>query len=196
MQIRKEKKMGSKMIIVAVAAIVSGSVVMTAATANQAAQPNDGQAPINGAESRERFSPEQLMGNLGQQLVGGLKATPGCLGAEAASFASGKLAIFGWFEDKKAALRWHSSELHRNVSQRFAGGRTMDNVPMEHVRDGVPLMVIASVTVEPVEGDRPRMNFGIEVYEPMPGGFSFRGGAFSPPQFQELMARMREDAKD
>ncbi len=185
-----------RIIIVSGAAIISGAVIISAGAVRQAGQPNDDQAPISGAESRERFSPEQLMGDLGQQLVGGLEATPGCLGAEAASFASGKLAIFGWFEDKEAALRWHASEVHKQVSQRFSGGRTMDNIPMEHVRDDVPLMVIASVVMEPVEGGMPRVKFGIEVYEPMPGGFSFQGGAFSPPGFQELMATIREEAED
>ncbi len=188
--------MSKKRTIVSAAAVLSGAVIITAATAQHAGQEADDQPPISGAESRERFSPEQMMGGLGQSLVGGLQATPGCLGAEAASFASGKLAIFGWFEDKEAALRWHSSETHKQISQRFAGGRTMDNVPMEHVRDDVPLMVIASVVMEPVEGGVPRMKFGIEIYEPMPGGFTFQGGAFSPLGFQERMTTIREDAED
>jgi hypothetical protein len=98
--------MSKKRIIVSGAAVILGSVIISAAAARQAGQPTDDQAPISGAESREKFSPEQLMGGLGKQLVSGLEATPGCLGAEAASFASGKLAIFGWFEDKQAALRW------------------------------------------------------------------------------------------
>lgn len=191
--------MRKKRIFIAAIATVSCAVIVSAAAGRQdgqagGGQAGNGQAPISGAESRERFSPEQLMGNLGQQIVGGLKATPGCLGAEAASFSSGKLAIFGWFEDKDAALRWHSSPVHKQISQRFAGGRVMNNVPMEHVRDGVPLMVIASVVIGPVEGGMPRMTFGIEVYEPMPGGFSFQGGAFSPPEFQKLMAVIRDEA--
>lgn len=186
--------MNKKRIIVSAAALISGAVIISAATARQAGQPTDEQTQISGAESRERFSPEQLMGNLGQKLVGGLQTTPGCLGAEAASFGTGKLVIFGWFEDKEAALRWHSSELHKQTSKRFAGGRTMDKEPMEHVRDNVPLMVIASVVMEPIEGGMPRMKFGIEVYEPMPGGFTFQGGAFSPPGFQELMATIRDEA--
>lgn len=176
------------------AAAASVAALISAAAAYQPDEHAHEQAPITGAESRERFSPEQFVGQLGQQLIGALVQTPGCLGAEAASFSSGKLAIFGWFEDKEAALRWHSSEAHKQISQRFAGGRTMDNVPMEHVRNDVPLMVIASVTMEPMESGMPRMKFGIEVYEPMPGGFSFQGGAFSPLGFQELMANMRVEA--
>lgn len=188
--------MSKNRIFVSAAALVSGIIIVYSGTALQAGQPSGDQEPISGAESSDRFSPEQLMGGLGKQVVGGLEATPGCLGAEAASFASGKLAIFGWFEDKEAALRWHSSEVHQKVSQRFAGGRTMDNTPMEHVRDDVPLMVIASVAMEPADGGMPQMKFGIEVYEPMPGGFSFQGGAFSPSGFQDLMATIREEAND
>src|ERR1044071_9190060 len=46
-------------------------------------------------------------------LVGGLKATPGCLGVETAKTASGKTVIFAWFEDKKALLKWYYSAPHQ-----------------------------------------------------------------------------------
>ncbi|MEL7472257.1 MAG: hypothetical protein AAGK04_02990 [Planctomycetota bacterium] len=186
--------------IVALAATIGAVGVMSVAWARQQASPEQAPEPISGAESRERFSPDQLTQGLGQQVVAGLKATPGCLGAEAASFHPNKLAIFGWFEDKRAALAWHSSALHRNISARFAGGRTMHNIPMEHVQDGVPLMVIASVVMQPADpgggGGMPRMFFGIEVYEPMPGGLSFQGGAFSPPGFQRLIETIRNEAAE
>ncbi|MEO1128320.1 MAG: hypothetical protein AAFX05_01280 [Planctomycetota bacterium] len=154
--------------------------------------PSDGSAPPPGV-----FTPEQMVGTLGQQLVAGLKATPGCHGAEAIAAPGGKLAIFGWFQDKKAALAWHSSELHTQISKRFAAGRTMDRPAMEHVPDDVPLMVIASITMgAPTDGGGPTMHFGIEVYRPLPGGFSFQGGAFSPRAFQDLMQVQRERARD
>ncbi|MEN1705224.1 MAG: hypothetical protein AAGJ54_06875 [Planctomycetota bacterium] len=175
---------------IAVSGILIGSLTLASQQGQPSRQPNQ----IPGDESVEPFTPQQMMGALGQQLVAGLEATPGCFGAEAAAFASGKLAIFGWFEDKDAALAWHSSNTHRGVSQRFAGGRVMNNIPLEHVEDGVPLMVIASIVMEPQDNGAPRMTFGIEVYEPMPGGFSFQGGAFSPDGFQKLMAKIREDA--
>lgn len=148
--------------------------------------------PVRGSQPRGQFTPEQLMGTLGQELIAGLNTSPGCLGAEAASFSSGKLVIFGWFEDKKTALAWHDSEVHRRVSKRFSGGRKMDRPPLEHIAPDVPLMVIASVKMDPPTQDAPpRMMFGIEVYQPLPGGFSFQGGAFSPEGFQVLMERIR-----
>lgn len=152
-------------------------------------------ASQNGAESQGRFTPEEMMGSLGQQLIAGLNSTPGCLGADAASFASGRLVIFGWFQDKEAALAWHNSQIHKQVSTRFSGGRMMNRTPLEHIPAGVPLMVIASVAMEPpTENSPPQMMFGIEVYEPLPGGFSFQGGAFSPAEFQHLMEQIRTDA--
>ena len=152
-------------------------------------------ASQSGAESRTPFSPDELMGSLGQQLIAGLKGTPGCLGADAASFASGRLVIFGWFTDKEAALAWHDSQIHKQVSERFSGGRMMNRQPLEHIPDDVPLMVIASVAMEPPTDDSPpRMMFGIEVYEPLPGGLSFQGGAFSPAGFQNLMEQIRVHA--
>ena len=157
-------------------------------------QPEPAASP-SGAESSTRFSPDELMGSLGQQLIAGLNSTPGCLGADAASFASGRLVIFGWFTDKEAALAWHASQIHTQVSNRFSGGRMMERPPLEHIPDDVPLMVIASVAMEPpTENSPPRMMFGIEVYEPLPGGFSFQGGAFSPSEFQNLMEQIRVDA--
>lgn len=184
------------------AAILSGCASGPTKDSNQALdqsspgvmQPEQTASP-NGAESRTRFTPEEMMGSLGQQLIAGLNSTPGCLGADAASFASGRLVIFGWFKDKEAALAWHDSQIHKQVSNRFSGGRVMERPPLEHIPAGVPLMVIASVAMEPpTEDSPPRMMFGIEVYEPMPGGFSFQGGAFSPAEFQNLMEQIRADA--
>ena len=42
----------------------------------------------------------------GPDLVGALKAVPGCLGVETARTATGKQVIFAWFENKKALLDW------------------------------------------------------------------------------------------
>jgi hypothetical protein len=45
-------------------------------------------------------------------LVGGLRNTPGCLGVETATTASGKQVIFAWFENKNALSSWYYSETH------------------------------------------------------------------------------------
>jgi hypothetical protein len=50
-------------------------------------------------------------------LVAGLTATPGCLGVETAGTVSGKRVIFAWFENKRALVRWYSSEAHMRAIQ-------------------------------------------------------------------------------
>src|SRR5438445_5233879 len=79
-------------------------------------------------------------------LVGGLKATPGCLGVETARTSSGKQVIFAWFEDKKAALAWYHSDTHRAVMQQFAPPSSPDQPkrtpPLADVPDdGMPILV-------------------------------------------------------
>jgi hypothetical protein len=179
---------------VGVVALLAGGVVVAGLAGRLVAEPEKAGLP-KPPIGEKAFSPEQMMGALGQSLVTGLRGTEGCLGAEAGNFASGKLVIFGWFKDKAAAMRWHESAAHKQVSERFAGGRKMDRVPMEHVPDAGPLMVVASVVMQMKEGGPPDMKFGIEVYAPLPGGFSFKGGAFSPEGFQGIVEQMRLDAK-
>src|SRR5262245_20565099 len=52
-------------------------------------------------------------------IVGALKASPGCLGVETAKTGSGKQVIFAWFEDKKAALKWYHSDTHQQLMKKF-----------------------------------------------------------------------------
>src|SRR5437867_12316592 len=79
-------------------------------------------------------------------LVGGLKATPGCLGVETARTASGKQVIFAWFENKKAVLNWYYSDMHRSVSKQFFPGAP-ERTPMADIPDdGSPILAIASLT--------------------------------------------------
>ena len=83
-------------------------VLVTTATAGFAAEP------------QTKDQPKQKDGGY-PDLVGGLKATPGCLGVETARTDSGKQVIFAWFEDKKAVLKWYHSDVHREVDE--ADGR-------------------------------------------------------------------------
>src|SRR6267143_5420115 len=79
-------------------------------------------------------------------LVGALKATPGCLGVETARTASGKQVIFAWFENKKAVLNWYYSDTHMGVKNQFAPGST--HTPLADVPDeGEPVLAIASLTL-------------------------------------------------
>ena len=120
-------------------------------------------------------------------LVGGLKATPGCLGVDTARTSSGKQVIFAWFEDKKAALAWYYSETHLAVMKRFAppsppGQST--RAPLADVPDdGAPILAIASLTpIDPSQaaaGAPPFSQIAIELYRPLPGGVAL-GGRFAP----------------
>jgi len=117
-------------------------------------------------------------------LIGGLEASPGCLGVELARTQSGKSVIFAWFTDKKAVVDWYHSPTHQRsmemMFQNFEQG-----VPLEHIEDGTgPIMVIASLTMS----DRPQLEgatqapisqIAIEMYTPLPGGLHLNG-RFAP----------------
>jgi hypothetical protein len=115
-------------------------------------------------------------------LVGALKATPGVLGVETARTQSGKQVIFAWFEDKKAALTWYYSDLHRSLQKGFAPGSPA-RTPMADVPDdGSPVLAIASLTLSgapTAESPFPVSQIAIELYKPLPGGLA-AGGRFSP----------------
>ena len=116
-------------------------------------------------------------------LVGVLKAAPGCLGVETARTATGKQVIFAWFENKKALLDWYYSPVHQQLMSQFfpaAPART----PMPDVPDnGQPILAIASLTMadHQVSGitSLPISQIAIELYQPLPGGVAL-GGRFAP----------------
>jgi heme-degrading monooxygenase HmoA len=115
-------------------------------------------------------------------LVGPLKATPGCLGVETARTASGKMVIFAWFEDKKAVLRWYNSEIHQEL-MKMGGPPDPSHVPLAGIADaGGPILAVASLTMsnQPPKGfPMPVSQIAIELYQPLPGGV-FVGGRFAP----------------
>ncbi len=120
---------------------------------------------------------------LGEQLVRGLLATPGCLGVQTAATSTGRNAIFAWFEDKAAVKRWYYSETHKGAMA--AAGAQPGGDPLEHVSDDAgPIMVIASLvfTDRPmIEGlNMPISSISIELYEALPGG-AFVTDRFAPP---------------
>jgi len=120
-------------------------------------------------------------------LVGALKATPGVLGVDAArGTMNGKMVIFAWFENKKAALAWYYSDAHLALMQQFSGGNRRKGGPMADVPDdGRPILAIASLTVPatpPASGGDLRSSvtqIAIELYAPLPGGLA-AGGRFAP----------------
>ena len=116
-------------------------------------------------------------------LIGGLKATEGCLGVETARTSGGKNVIFAWFEDKKAVLRWYHSDTHQGVMKQFFADGAY-GAPMKDVADdGGPIMAIASITL--AEGERfketnlPISQIAIELYRPLAGGI-YLGSRFAP----------------
>ena len=117
-------------------------------------------------------------------LIGMLKATPGVLGVEAAQTTSGKLVIFAWFENKKAALNWYHSEGHQNLIKTLASGGIPNRTPMADVPDdGNPILAVASITLskEPQVSTvkLPVSQIAIELYAPLPGGLAVNG-RFAP----------------
>ena len=114
-----------------------------------------------------------------------IKATPGCLGVETAMTSSGKMVIFAWFENKKAALAWYYSQTHQALVK-MGGGSSRPGGPMTDVPDdGKPIMAIASVTLSraqdgiPPSGLPPVSQIAVELYSPLPGGLA-AGGRFAP----------------
>jgi hypothetical protein len=119
----------------------------------------------------------------GPDLVGSLKATPGCLGVETARTSSGKQVIFAWFENKSAVLTWYYSDTHVALMRQLSGGSARPGGPLADVPDEGPVLAVASLT--PNAGAQPgdlRAGFSqiaIELYRPLPGGIA-AGGRFGP----------------
>jgi hypothetical protein len=131
---------------------------------------------------------KQTMNSMGQKILDGLRATPGCLGADAAQTQSGRNVIFAWFENKAAAMAWYNSPTHSfmRMAMTVDGGGD-GREPMASVPDNVPIMTIASLKMikdgdgqQPLPGMRmPVSEIAIELYTPLPGGLRYAGG-FSP----------------
>jgi hypothetical protein len=119
-------------------------------------------------------------------LVGALKKSPGCLGVETAKTSSGKAVIFAWFEDKKAALAWYKSDVHKEAMKQFLPDARSGRKPLADVPDDSgPIMVVASVTPkEPTKDDpSPFKQIAIEVYQPLGEGLAI-GGKFAPEKMK------------
>ena len=126
-------------------------------------------------------------------LVGGLKAIPGCLGVETAMTASGKSVIFAWFEDKKAVLRWYYSDMHQQVMKQFFPGGNYRTPLQEVSDDSGPILAIASLTMAEKSQHKPTSlpvsQIAIELYQPITGGL-FLGGRLAPDSLK--VPRLRD----
>lgn len=118
-------------------------------------------------------------------LVAGLKSTPGVLGVELVQTMSGKSAIFAWFENKQAVLKWYYSDTHMAAMAQFGATGRRPRGPLADVPDdGRPVLAIASVTLHGVDptsaADLKNVpQIAIELYAPLPGGLAV-GGRFAP----------------
>jgi hypothetical protein len=98
---------------------------------------------------------------------------------------NGKMVIFAWFENKKAALAWYYSAGHQALMTQFSGSARRPSGPMADVPDdGRPILAIASLTMPnpaaAATGDaRAITQIAIELYAPLPGGIAV-GGKFAP----------------
>lgn len=128
-------------------------------------------------------------------LVEGLHQTPGCLGVEVAQFQSGKLAIFAWFEDKAAVVRWYEHPVHRGAREAFFPDGPPDGyTPMAHVTDeSKPLLVAATLVPNRDGGPEgpPLRQISIELYQPLPGGLAV-GGRLAPSDVDVPHMLMRD----
>ncbi len=131
--------------------------------------------------------------DMGRVLVEGLRASEGCLGADAAQLQSGKLAIIAWFKDVEAARKWYYSDTHARFMN-AAGSDPGAREPMEHITDpNTPVMVIAAITMgggKTIPGPMPISQISIEMYTPLPGGAAINGRlapeGFNIPHFRTL----------
>jgi len=116
-------------------------------------------------------------------LVGALKAVPGCLGVETARTSGGKNVIFAWFENRQAVMKWYYSDTHQDLMHRWFPDADLKKPLKDVPKDSGPLLVIASLT--PAKDSKfkattmPISQIAIEFYQPVPGG-TFLGGRFTP----------------
>ncbi len=132
-------------------------------------------------------------------LVGGLKATPGCIDVKTSAFNNGKtLTIFAWFENKAAVNAWYKSPMHQGAMKKFFPTMPGAHEALAGYKDEKsPLLVVASVTPSDkpaVQGSQLAISqIAIEIYTPVPGGVTF-GGGFGPDSLKVPgLRRMKMD---
>src|SRR5438094_3582025 len=117
-------------------------------------------------------------------VVGALKAAPGCLGVDTGQTASGRRVIFAWFDGKKSLVDWYHSDVHQRAMRTVYPNGVFDREPLPDLPDSTgPILTIVSVKFAdaPAPGaSAPRIvAIGIELYGPLPGGVAV-GGRFAP----------------
>jgi len=139
------------------------------------------------AEKQHQQPPSSVNDRGFPDLVTGLKNTDGCLGVETAQTESGKNCIFAWFENKQAVMNWYNSEMHQRAMNMFFPASEGEREPMKGVPDDIPIMAIASITMNDDTQQRQRdttlpvSQIAIELYTPVTGGLHL-GGTFAPDE--------------
>ena len=132
------------------------------------------------------------MQGFGERIIRALEETPGCLGTKTVRLPDGQSSIFGFFEDKQAAMRWYEHPVHVRLRGGMAGKGDVpaERAPMAHVPEGVPVLAVASIGFDgpPAmpESPIPFHSIAIELYVPVNGGLRINDG-FAPQKFAELM---------
>lgn len=118
------------------------------------------------------------LANMGQILAGAIRSVDGCLGVDLAETQSGKNVIIAWFKDAESARNWYRHPVHQRMMGRVNADAEAKQ-PLEHVPDGIPVMVVATITFAErpmIEGiPMPISQISIELYTPLPGGAAING---------------------
>lgn len=115
-------------------------------------------------------------------MIEAIRATPGCLGVEAARLQSGKLAIFAFFKDREAAKAWYYHPAHKQVMRDMMPDAIPPegHEPMADVPPNTP--VLACATITPPAAGEGLTQISIELYTPLTGGLLI-GEGFAPKGF-------------
>ena len=131
-----------------------------------------------GAQPEGNKPKQSQSADLGQMLIAGLKQTEGCLGVDSAQTSSGKNVIMAWFEDAEAVRRYYNHPTHIAM-MRMLGTDPAAHKPLEHVAEGIPVLVMASLTMSQENkiagAPIPISQIAIELYAPLPGGAQVNG---------------------
>ncbi|MDX2148595.1 MAG: hypothetical protein SFZ23_13845 [Planctomycetota bacterium] len=156
------------------------------------AQPGKNEPVAPKTEVKPDGAPRGITPQLIGEIAKAMGEMPGCLGVEVGQFRSGKLTIFGWFENKQRAMEWYNHPTHMKALGAVGYTHDPSRVPMADVPDDAgPIMALACArpfTPEEVQAGKGKpgeMQLGIELYSPLQGGYRF--GAFSPSGVRDMM---------
>ena len=173
---------------------VLGILLLAAAQQNSAPPARAQQPPA----TQPGKAPPGHAQDMGARMIEAIKSVEGCLGVTTGDLSENRNAIFAFFENKEAAMRWYNHPMHQQLRGMMGeGAAPAGHVPMKDVPDGVPVLAVAAISFagEPaMPGSQiPFSSISIELYTPASGGLRINGG-FAPDKFAE-MVQEKESAK-